>query len=157
MHLKGLNDYDIVNYCKPSMFLIFPKCSFKCDKEFGRRICQNSALANEPAVSIDIEEIYNRYKSNILTHACVCGGLEPFDSWTDLYNFIHYFRQRCDDDIVIYTGYTEEEIVEYIRVLHNFSHIIVKFGRFMPNRPHIYDALLGVTLASDNQYAKIIS
>ena len=37
------------------------------------------------------------------------------------------------------------------------DNIIVKFGRFIPNSPHIYDTLLGVELASNNQYAKIIT
>jgi hypothetical protein len=54
MKLKGLNDYDICNYKEPSMFLIFPNCSFKCDKECGRPVCQNSALAHEPIIEIDV-------------------------------------------------------------------------------------------------------
>ena len=31
--------------------------------------------------------------------------------------------------------------------------IIIKFGRFIPNKPSRFDELLGVELASDNQYA----
>ena len=63
---------------------------------------------------------------------------------------------RANDDIIIYTGYNEEEISEYINILHNFSNIIVKFGRFIPNSLHKFDNILGVELASDNQYAKFI-
>lgn len=37
--LKGLVEEDFINYKKPSMFLIFPYCSFKCDEECGRDIC----------------------------------------------------------------------------------------------------------------------
>lgn len=154
MKLKGLNDYDICNYKYPSMFLIFPKCSFKCDKECGKPICHNSALANEPIIEIDEKKIVQRYLDNRLTRACVCGGLEPFDTWTDLYNFIVEFRKKSDDYIVIYTGYEENEISEYIRVLHDLNHIIVKFGRFRPNAKSRFDDVLGVNLASDNQYAK---
>ena len=33
--LKNLVDEDFVNYYIPSMFLVFPTCTFKC----GREIC----------------------------------------------------------------------------------------------------------------------
>ena len=36
------------------------------------------------------------------------------------------------------------------------KNIIIKFGRFIPNRPSRYDEVLGVELASDNQFAKRI-
>ena len=35
MKLKGLIDEDFVNYKDPSLFLIFPFCTFKCEKECG--------------------------------------------------------------------------------------------------------------------------
>ena len=35
----------------------------------------------------------------------------------------------------------------------NMKGVIIKFGRFIPNRPSRYDEVLGVTLASDNQFA----
>ena len=156
MKLKGINDYDICNYKKPAMFLIFPHCSFKCDKECGVNVCQNSALAREPVIEIRVADIVHRYLDSPLTHAVVCGGLEPFDSAQDLALFITYFRMHSKDPIIIYTGYKEEELTEQIKFLQNFDNIIVKFGRFIPNSPHIYDAILGVELASDNQYAKRI-
>ena len=156
MKLKGINDYDICNYKKPAMFLIFPYCSFKCDKECGEPVCQNSALARESVIEIRVADIVHRYLDSPLTHAVVCGGLEPFDSARDLTLFITYFRMHSKDPIIIYTGYKEEELTEQIKFLQNFDNIIVKFGRFIPNSPHIYDAILGVELASDNQYAKRI-
>ena len=156
MKLKGINDYDICNYKKPAMFLIFPHCSFKCDKECGVNVCQNSALAREPVIEMRVADIVHRYLDSPLTHAVVCGGLEPFDSAQDLTLFITYFRMHSKDPIIIYTGYKEEELTEQIKFLQNFDNIIVKFGRFIPNSPHIYDAILGVELASDNQYAKRI-
>ena len=154
MKLKGLIDYDICNYKEPSMFLIFPHCSFKCDKECGEPVCQNSALAHEPAIDVRVADIVHRYLDNPLTHAVVCGGLEPFDSAQDLTLFITYFRMHSKDPIIIYTGYKEEELTEQIKFLQNFDNIIVKFGRYIPNSPHIFDAVLGVNLASNNQYAK---
>lgn len=154
MILKGLNEYDICNYKEPSMFLIFPNCTFKCDKECGRPICQNSALAREKEIEVNKIKIINRYLNNPLTHAVVCGGLEPFDSWEDLLGFVCLFRGFSNDPIIIYTGYKEREIQDKITALSHFNNIIVKFGRFIPDSPHIFDAILGVELASNNQYAR---
>ena len=61
-----------------------------------------------------------------------------------------------EDDVVIYTGYKEEEILDKINVLKSYEPIIIKFGRYVPNQKSHYDDVLGVNLASDNQYAKII-
>ena len=150
MKLKGLNDYDICNYKEPSMFLIFPNCTFKCDKECRRSICQNSVLAHEPEVEIKAVDVVQRYINNSLTHAVVCGGLEPFDSWDDLWSFICVFRAFSKDPIIIYTGYKEEEVQDKIDSLSQVNNIIVKFGRFIPDSPHIFDTVLGVELASNN-------
>ncbi len=87
-----------------------------------------------------------------------CGGLEPFDSEKDLNRLISLLRFcECDDDIIIYTGYTEEEVNELFPWIYAFKNIIIKFGRFISNRPSKYDEVLGIELASDNQYAKRIN
>ena len=141
------------------MFIIFPKCSFKCDKEAGCSICQNSALINEPNINISMFTIRENYLNNSISKAIVMGGLEPFDSPNDLNILIGLLRDKTKDDIVIYTGYTEEELRQnsvYKEIL-NYQNIIIKFGRFIPNQEPHYDSLLGVNLASDNQYAKRVS
>lgn len=152
MRLISIVEYDIANYKKPSMFLIFPYCSFKCDKDAGTHICQNSALAHELSVGIDDQTIIKRYLENPLTHAIVCGGLEPMDSFDELFDFVRAFRAKSQDDIVIYTGYRYDEIMEKCQKLRDWN-VIVKFGRFIPNREPVYDKILGVTLASNNQFA----
>lgn len=153
MLLKALNDEDTVNYNRTSMFLIFPNCSFKCGKE----LCQNYSLRKEQNLEVEIDEIVDRYIMNPLTHAIVCGGLEPFDSWKDLQEFIKKMRVYTADDIVIYSGYKEEELSDKIEWLKDYENIIVKFGRYIPNKePHL-DKILGVKLASPNQYARRIS
>lgn len=156
MKLKGIIEEDFVQYKKPSMFLIFPKCNFKCDKECGRPICQNGALANSEEIEIDIkQDIIWKYMDNPITEAIVCGGLEPFDSWEDLQCLIMNLRYYTPDDIIIYTGYREYEISrEKIDWLELYGNIIIKFGRFIPDQPSRYDEILGVNLASNNQYAK---
>ena len=158
MLIKNLIDVDFVNYKKPSMFIIFPNCTFKCDKEAGCSICQNSSLANEPNIEIKEIDIIERYIKNPITKAIVFGGLEPFDS-EEILMFIEHIREYTNDEIVIYTGYTEEEIFDEIKWLQSdgIENIIIKFGRFIPNQQPHYDEVLGVKLASNNQYARRIS
>lgn len=156
MLVKDIVDTDIVNYKDISMFIIFPYCTFKCSKE----LCQNSKVALMSNIDISIDSIIKRYISNPMNKAIVCGGLEPFDSWNDLYQLVTNFRNNnIKDVIVIYTGYTAEEINDkgYIDILKKYPNIIIKFGRFIPNQPHYYDNLLGVELTSPNQYSIKIS
>ena len=157
MLIKGIIDEDFINYKKPSMVIEFPYCSFKCDKECGKQVCQNGTLANSPNINVDRMGLINRYLKNDITKSIVMQGLEPFDSWDDLTTFIFLLRCYSDDDIVIYTGSNEDEITEKIEILKYFKNIIIKFGRYKPNQTPHYDDVLGVKLASDNQYAERIS
>ena len=156
MIVKEVRDEDFVNYKKPSMFIGFPTCSWKCEKECGERCCQNSALAQSPNINVSIDTLIERYMNNPITKAVVCGGLEPLDSWDELQNFILLFRYWCPDEIVIYTGYKENEIQDKLEWLSLYEPIVVKFGRYIPNQEPHYDKVLGVKLASDNQYAKVV-
>lgn len=157
MKLIGIIDTDTVNYKKISMVLEFPYCSFKCDRECGKKVCQNSDLASAPAIDIKIDEIIKMYNNNPMTEAIICQGLEPMDSIYDLFNFIENFRKELQDDIVIYTGYKKEEIPHIVKQLMNYPNIVIKFGRFIPDDQYHYDDVLGVNLASMNQYAERIS
>lgn len=156
MLIRGINFTDIVNYKKISTFIIMPNCSFKCDKECNSYVCQNSQLVHESIVDVDISTIINLYDTNTVAKAIVFGGLEPFDSFDDLYNFIIEFRKNHVDDIVIYTGYYKNEIILQLDLLKKFNNIIIKFGRFIPNEKSHFDSILGVKLASSNQYAEKI-
>lgn len=159
MILKGIIDEDFVNYKKPSMTLMFPYCDFKCDKECGENVCQNSSLATSPNIEVNIDTLIDRYTNNPITKSIVMQGLEVFYSYDDLFDFVHALRRiGCNDDIVIYTGYDYREIYHKIDELsHFFKNIIIKYGRFIPNQQPHYDEVLGVYLASDNQYAERIS
>lgn len=151
--LKGIIDEDFVNYRVPSMTLMFPKCSFKCGKD-----CQNQELAKEPDIEVDIDSLCERYLNNPITKAIVCQGLEPLDSQDSLFEFLSILRNKynCYDDVVIYTGYTEEEVGVLIATLRCYQPVVIKYGRYIAgNEPH-YDEILGVKLASNNQYAKRI-
>lgn len=157
MLIKGIQDEDFVNYKKPSMFISFPNCTWKCDRECGMQVCQNNTLATAKNIDINIESMVKRYIDNNITSAIVMGGLEPLDSFADLIELIAQFRQVTNDDIVIYTGYYKEEIQNYIEILEVIPNITMKFGRFIPNHEKHYDEVLGVWLASDNQYGEKIS
>ena len=157
MKLKGIEYEDFLQYKYPSMYLIMPNCTFKCDRDAGCVVCQNSHLAKAKILDVDMFQMINAYLHNPITKSVVFGGLEPFDSFDELYKFIKSFRGVSDDTIVIYSGYNEDEIQEQINTLSQFPNIIVKFGRFVPGQSAIYDELLGIILASDNQYAKEIS
>ena len=156
MKITGLIEEDFVNYKVPSLFIGTSKCSFKCDKECGENICQNSYLATAPVFEIDDAILIKRYLNNDITEAVVIGGLEGFDTFDDMYAFIWRFRQICFDPIVIYTGYYPSEIKDKLKKLFKFNNIIVKFGRFIPNDKPRYDEVLGITLASSNQFALTI-
>ena len=156
IRLKGIIDEDFVNYKVPSMSLMFPICSFKC----GKQNCQNTELYKSKDILIDTDALCQRYLNNPITEAVVCQGLEPLDSLNDLFHFIKTLRNKykCDDDIVIYTGYDEDEVTQEIDILKKFfANIIIKFGRYIPNDETHFDDILGVKLASNNQYAKKIS
>jgi len=157
MKIKGIIDEDTVNYKKICMTIEFPKCSFKCDKECGQSVCQNGALTNSPDISINIDRLVERYVNNPITEAIVYQGLEPLDTWEDVLELTDAFRQQTDDDIVIYTGYTKCEIRDKVEELKKYKNIVIKYGRYVPNEKTHYDKVLGVDLASDNQYAEKIS
>lgn len=157
MKIINIIPEDFVNYKKPSIFIGFPYCTFKCNKESNSKVCQNYALRNSQLIHISNEEIVQMYVDNPITSAIVFGGLEPFDSFDDMVELIKEFRKQTNDDIVIYTGYNEEEIIDKTTVLsENFTNIIVKFGRFKPKTEQHFDKILGVKLFGDNQYAKKI-
>ena len=154
MKIKGLISEDFVNYKKPAMTIMFPHCNgFKCGAEY----CQNSPLAQSDDIEISIQDIVERYLHNPITEAVVMQGLEPFDDFDALFELIKCFRQYCDDEIVVFTGFYKDEIADKIRLLSKYKNIIIKYGRFLNNDKPVFDEILGVTLASSNQYAERIS
>jgi len=160
MKVKTIIEEDFSNYKKPSMLIASICCTWKCCKEAGIPItvCQNESIASQPDIDIPDEDIFERYKNNPITSAIVIGGLEPILQFSEVYHLLEYFREYgCNDDFVIYTGYTPEEISYDISMLKIIPNVVMKFGRYKPNcKPH-YDDVLGVNLISDNQYGKRIS
>ena len=158
MKLINIIEEDFTNYRKPGMFLGFPRCNGKCNRDAKYNVCQNVDLFHSDRIDISIDEIIERYKKNHISQCIICGGLEPFDSFDDLKALYKAFREDDDitcDHFVIYTGYYPFEIKNQINELIDISPLCltIKFGRFIPkHKPH-FDPVLGVDLASDNQFA----
>ena len=159
MRINALKDEDFVNYKKPAMFLGTIKCDWKCCTEHNmdKSICQNSSLSKAEIMDIPTDVIFRRYISNPITKAVVIGGLEPFLQFDEIFELIKYFRERsCNDRFIVYTGYYEAEILDQVFRLSRLKNIIIKFGRYIPDQEKHFDEVLGISLASDNQYAKVI-
>lgn len=161
MIIRTIVDEDFVQYKQPCMYIATPFCNGKCCKEAGipLPVCLNDAWRGTATIAMVDEAIIERYLSNSITKAICFAGLEPFERFDDIYNFIEKLRNQygCEDTVIIYTGYNKDEISEQIQKLITFNNIIVKFGRFIPDNQGRYDDVLGVHLASDNQYAEVIS
>ena len=160
MKIKNIIDEDFVNYKKASMFIGTCYCDWKCCKEANIPIstCQNYQLSSAFKREVPIEALVDRYLRNPITNAIVVGGLEPMLQFQDIKELILCLRNNgCMDDFVIYTGYYENELEEQIKWFQkNTENVIVKFGRYIPKRESHFDELLGIYLASENQYAKKI-
>ena len=159
MNVKTIQDETFQDYKKPSMLISSIGCNWKCltELELDVSICQNCELANMKDINISDVQIVERYMKNNITSAIVIGGLEPMLQIDEVISLILEFRKQTDDDIVIYTGYYPEELQDYILKLAKLKNIIIKFGRYIPNKPKRFDYVLGIELVSDNQFALKIS
>ena len=108
----------------------------------GKELCQNSPLALSPTKEIDVEKIVEEYMKNDLTSAIVFAGLEWMDQFLELLECIEAFREKTNDDIIIYTGYDKNEIEEHTMILKKYKNIIIKYGRFIPGQQSHYDPVL---------------
>ncbi len=163
MRIKQLVEEDFVNYKLPSMFIGMPTCNWKCCTEggFDISVCQNSPLGACPVKEVRDLDLLLKFENNPITKAFVLGGLEPFDSYEDIF---YFFEKKAytgtPGEIVIYTGYYKDEVLDKIQDLQECfpkQKFVIKFGRYIPNKSSRYDEVLGVTLASDNQYAEVFN
>lgn len=161
MKIKNILDECFQDYKKTSMFIAVDGCDWKCCREAGIPVtaCQNNELSKQNSIDINIALLVDRYINNNITTAVIFAGLEPMLQINDILLFIEVLRNQyfCEDDVVIYTGYYPEEVEKEIQKLKQYKNIIVKFGRYIPDRPSRYDDVLGISLISDNQYAIKIS
>lgn len=137
------------NYKKISMYLALGiTCIWKC-----HNCCNAHYKNNQEYLITDTETIIEEYIANPFVDALVISGLEPFDNFEQVYSMIEAFRENINDDIVIFSGYIRDEVHELVNSLYMFDNIIFKFGRYKPDLEPKHNELLGITLASSNQYS----
>lgn len=159
MRVKTIQDETFQDYKKPAMLISSIGCTWKCltELDLDISICQNCDLAKMKTVKVSDAQIVKRYIDNNITSAIVIGGLEPMLQIDEVVDLISEFRKQTQDDIVIYTGYYPKELQLELERLEVFSNIIIKFGRYRPDREKRFDELLGIELVSGNQFALKIS
>ena len=147
------------HYYKNGLLVATVSCDWKCLRETNLPldICQNSHTCNMETKTIEVSELVKTFEDNLMSDCVIFAGLEPLLQIEEILNFINAFRETNNEDIVIYTGYNEDEILDSLELLKKYNNIIVKFGRFVPDGRVTYDEVLKIKLISENQYAKIIS
>lgn len=133
------------------ILLASPVCYNNCKN------CQNEHLKNKKPVVYCVEELINEIKNNKFVKSVIFGGLDCFDSFDETFNFISKFRKVSKEDVVLYTGKTEDCLHEKLKLLKQFENIYVKFGEYIENSNSIFDEVGGIWLSSSNQYFKKIS
>lgn len=158
MRYRKIVTEDFTNYKVPSMFIGCIDCDGKCCTEggFSPSVCCNDVWRKTDVFEVSDREIIKAYLKNPITHAFVFGLLEPMLQFEEIIAFIKALRvdYKCYDDVVIYTGYREDELQEEISELAEYGNVVMKFGRYSPGFQKHFDETLGVFLASPNQYAK---
>ena len=163
MRVRKLLTERFQDYKVPSMYLAACFCDWKCcpDKPY---VCQNNPVANLPVTDIPDDEILDTYLADPITEAIVIAGLEPLLQVHEVCNLIRRaVRRGIKTTFVIYTGYTKDEVrcISFFDDLKDTGYrknvqVIIKYGRYVPDQQPHFDEVLGVELASDNQYAEII-
>ena len=140
------------DYKRSAVMFSAISCDWKCCKEAGRDVCQNMKLTKGEIVVLSFDRALKMVKDSI-TDAVLFAGLEPLLQADELVQFIEYLRQKgISKPIVIYTGYYPEEINQETLLRLAKCQVVMKFGRYIPDRPSRFDEILGITLASDNQF-----
>ena len=159
MRLKTYIDESFEYYKDPVLLIATTTCDFKCciENNIPNTVCQNEPWSHKPNYEIPNTMLIQMYNNNPITKAICFAGFEPFKQWDDMKTFVSEFRETNDDLLIYYTGYYPEEIQDKIDWLKQYPNIIIKFGRFVPNKEKHYDEILGVELVSPNQYSRRIS
>ena len=156
----GINDTDFVNYKEPTFNIAAGiSCTFKCCPQ-NPELCINHSLNPSTVINHSILKLIERYDAQDISKTITFQGLESLDNIKQILWFIYAFRKNHKDTIIVWTGYTKEECEDFIYLIKDkmhFPNIIMKFGRYIPDQQPHYDPVLGVNLASDNQYAEKIS
>ena len=163
MRVRKLLTERFQDYKLPCMYLASCFCDWKCCPDHPY-ICQNHPVAQMPVTDIPDDEILDQYVNNPITGAIVIAGLEPMLQVREVDNLIRRTVERgIHTTFVIYTGYTKDEVrgIGFFDELKTTGfgkdvQVVMKYGRYVPGQEPHFDEVLGVDLASDNQYAETI-
>lgn len=142
------------DYKKSALLLSTCFCDWKCCNEAGidKSVCQNNKIAQQKEVVVSFSSLLKKVRSSI-TDSIIFAGLEPLLQIDEVVQCIDYLREHnVKKDIIIFTGYYLEEIDHNTLERLSDKRVILKCGRYIPNRPSVFDQVLGITLVSDNQY-----
>jgi len=145
------------DYKKVGLYIATPFCNFKCVKEAKEKgvevTCHNGGL--DYVSDMSAQDVVEKHLSiNPFAECIILSGLDPIDNWVETKQFINDFRKITDMEIVLFTGYYPNEIMDKLVELEHHEDIMFKFGRFNPiNKPR-FDDLGGVKLSTGNQYFK---
>lgn len=158
MKIKYYQNKNLQFYKEPCLFIATNTCDFKCNIGCQEPVCNYYELACMDDEKIFAFDLCNAFIHNDETKAVVFGGLEPLMSLDYILTFLRLFREnfKCDDVVVIYSGYEKSEVLDKIEQLKSFPNIIMKFGRKLKNQSKKFDELLGVYI-DENQYTERIS
>ena len=131
MNIKTIVDEDFVQYKEPCMYIGTVSCDGKCcfEADIPLSVCLNDEWRLAATIPMADDDIITRYLSNQITKAICFAGLEPFEQFGEVYDFVSKLRNdyHCDDTVIIYTGYNKDEIQTYVKKLQRFKNIIIKF------------------------------
>jgi len=168
MKLLGRPKTVLSDYKKFAIYLPTTFCTLKCMTELKQREikleeheeCHNHKLLGCNTIELSTLDIKTKYiDNNPLVECVILSGLDPMDDFDNSIKFIKEFRELDKKmEIVIFTGYEPEEIMDKINLLKEIDNrnITFKFGRFRPDLKPRYDEVGEVTLISGNQYFKNI-
>jgi hypothetical protein len=108
---------------------------------------------------MSVKKLYEDYiKNNYFIECIILSGLEVMDNMKDLLHFLKEIKNYTNLPVVIFTGYKEEEVADKIKQIKEVTDrkLVFKFGRYQPYQKPRYDEVGGITLASGNQYFKVI-
>lgn len=151
----GVLDYAEVfqDYKDSAILFSAIDCDWKCCREYGQSICQNQKMHGQREVILPFSRVLETI-CNSYTDAVIFGGLEPMLQADELVQCIEYLRQQgMSRPIIIYTGYYPHEINTDTLIRLANCHVIMKFGRYDPSYEPKFDDILGITLASGNQFS----
>lgn len=101
MRVKAIEVEAFGDYKYPAMLIGANGCDWKCERDCGEKLCQNSSLATSPTIEVAPYRLFELYQSSTVTRAIVFGGLEPMLQIEEILEVIDYFRRRTDDPIII--------------------------------------------------------